>query len=215
MQENFELEAETRTDLGKGASRRLRRTNKVPGVIYGGGKDAVSLTLTHNILQQHLENEAFYSHVLNVKVDGKAEKAILRDLQRHPSKPVILHIDFLRINENEKLSTNVPIHFLNEDICVGVKTGGGNITHLVVQLEVSCLPKDIPEFITVDMENVDLGASVHMSEITLPEGITLVELEHGHDLAIANVVKPRGEAVEEETEGGTEAEGTPAETPEE
>ncbi len=198
MQENFELEAETRTDLGKGASRRLRRTNKVPGVIYGGGQDTQSITLTHNTLQLHLEHEAFYSHILSVTVDGKPQKAILRDLQRHPSKPVILHVDFLRVSDTEKLRISVPVHFINEENCVGVKTGGGAITHHLVQLDISCLPKDIPEFITVDMADIELGGSVHLSEVTLPEGISLVELDHGHDLAIANVIKPRGEVIEED-----------------
>jgi len=160
-------------------------------------------------MQLHLEHEAFYSHILSVKVDGKAEMAILRDVQRHPSKPTIMHMDFLRVNETETLRMSVPLHFENEDTCVGVKTGGGQINHIVSQVEVSCLAKDLPEFITVDVGNVELGASLHMSEITLPEGVTLVELEHDHDLAVVNVVKPRGIAEEDETpaaeEGGEEA----------
>ncbi|VAW82051.1 LSU ribosomal protein L25p [hydrothermal vent metagenome] len=212
MKENFELDAEIRTDLGKGASRRLRRMNKVPGVIYGAGQDTQSITLTHNVLQQHLEHESFYSHILSVNVDGKPHKAILRDLQRHPSKQVILHIDFLRISDTEKLRISVPVHFINEDDCVGVKAGGGSITHHLVQLDVSCLPKDIPEFITVDMADIELGSSVHLSEVTLPENVSLVELDHGHDLAIVNVIKPRGEVIEEETDGD---EAAASDTPEE
>ncbi len=202
MQESFELIAEVRTDKGKGASRRLRRMNKVPAVLYGGKQPPVSLTLQHNELLQHLENEAFYSHILNVKVDGKSEKAVLRDVQRHPSNPVIMHIDLLRVDEKARIHMSVPLHFTNEEKCVGVKTGGGSITHLMTQVEVSCLAGDLPEYIEVDLEKVEAGASVHLSEITLPKGIELVELAHGHDLAVVSVLKPRGGAGEDEAGAG-------------
>ncbi len=205
MQESFELVAEVRTDKGKGASRRLRRMNKVPAVLYGGRKDPVALTLPHNELVQHLENEAFYSHILNVKVDGKSEKAVLRDVQRHPSDPIIMHIDLLRVDENASITMSVPLHFTNEEKCVGVKTGGGSITHLMTQVEVSCLARDLPEYIEVDLSTVEAGASVHLSEITLPKGVELVELAHGHDLAVVSVLKPRGATADEEAAPSGEA----------
>ena len=136
MSVDFNITAETRTDVGKGASRRLRHASKVPGVVYGGGKDAVSLTIEHDHIMHHLAHEAFYSHILSVSVDGKAEKAVLKDVQRHPSKPRILHVDFLRVSETEKISMHVPLHFINEEIAVGVKTGGGVISHLMSGVDI-------------------------------------------------------------------------------
>jgi large subunit ribosomal protein L25 len=200
MQETFEIEAEVRTDLGKGASRRLRHANKVPAIIYGGGKDPQSLTLNHNELILHLEHEAFYSHILSVKVNGKPQKAVLRDVQRHPAKALILHIDFLRVSEKESLKMSIPLHFTNEEKCEGVKMGGGQISHLVTQVEVQCLAKDLPEYIEVDMTPLDLGESYHLSDLKLPEGVELTELAHGHDLAVVSVLKPKGGAAEEEEE---------------
>lgn len=198
MQENFELNAELRTDLGKGASRRLRQSNRVPAIIYGGGKQPENLTIAHNELIQHLEHEAFYSHILKVKVDGKTQKAVLRDVQRHPSKALILHIDLLRVSEKESIRMNVPLHFKNEESCEGVKSGGGIITHLVTQVEVQCLAKDLPEYIEVDLLNVNVGESVHLSDIKLPEGVELIESANAHDLAVVNVLKPRGGADDDE-----------------
>ncbi|HED40669.1 MAG TPA: 50S ribosomal protein L25/general stress protein Ctc [Chromatiales bacterium] len=192
MASSFELNAETRQDKGKGASRRLRRDNKVPAVLYGAGKDAVSLTLQHNKLLQSLENEAFYSHILTVNVDGKAEKAVLKDLQRHPYKPSIIHVDLLRINENEKLRMNVPIHFIGEDVSVGVKAGGV-ISHLANDVEILCLPKDLPEFIEADLSGVNLDETLHLSDLKLPAGVELVALTHGsdHDLSVAAIHMPK------------------------
>lgn len=199
MQKSFEINAELRTDKGKGASRRLRRTDKVPAIIYGGKQDAQSITVDHTELMLHLEHEAFYSHILSVKVDGKAEKAILRDLQRHPSKPRVLHADFLRVSETEKLRMNVPLHFMNADISVGVKDEGGVVSHLSTEVEVSCLAKDLPEYIEVDLANLELGQAIHLSELKLPSGVELVELSHGeaHDQAIVNIHKAK-KVVEEE-----------------
>ena len=199
MQDSFEINAELRTDKGKGASRRLRRTDKVPAIIYGAKQDAQSITVGHNELMLHLEQEAFYSHILSVKVGGKAEKAVLRDVQRHPSKPRILHVDFLRVSETEKLRMNVPLHFMNADIAIGVKQDGGVVSHLSSDVEVSCLAKDLPEYIEVDLANLELGQSVHLSELKLPSGVELVELSHGeaHDQAIVNIHKAK-KIVEEE-----------------
>jgi len=202
MQESFELKAKVRTDMGKGASRRLRRQNRVPAVIYGAGKDPVSLTLTHNELVLHLEHEAFYSHILTIDVDGAREKAVLKDVQRHPSAPVIMHIDLLRVDDKHKIQMSVPLHFLNEEVCVGVKTGGGNISHLMSQVDVTCMAKDLPEFIEVDMANINVGESLHMSDMKLPQGIELVELQHGHDLAVVSVMKPKGGGTGDEADSG-------------
>jgi large subunit ribosomal protein L25 len=204
MQETFELVAEVRADAGKGASRRLRRENKVPAILYGGSNDPVPLTFIHNELLLHLEQEAFYSHVLTVKYDGKAEKAVLRDVQRHPAKPVVLHIDLQRVSEREAIRMNVPLHFINEEVAHGVKQQGGVISHLMTEVEVSCLPKDLPEFIDVDVAELKAGESIHMSELKLPSGVELVELSYGpeHDQPVVNIHMPRGAA--EEAEGAEE-----------
>ncbi len=212
MQENFELICEVRTAEGKGASRRLRREGKVPAILYGGSEAPVPLTLSHNELMKHLEHEAFYSHILTVKHDGKSEKAVLRDVQRHPAKPVVLHIDLLRVSESETLRMNVPLHFLNEETCVGVKQGGGIVSHLMTEVEVSCMPKDLPEYIEVDLADLNVGDSIHLSGLKLPAGVELVELMHGpeHDQAVVNIHLPRGAieaAAEEEAEGGEGEEG--------
>jgi large subunit ribosomal protein L25 len=194
MSDLFELNAEVRTDLGKGASRRLRRFDgRVPAIIYGGDKAAQPVTMIRKDLEKALENEAYYSHVLTILVGKEREKTILKDLQRHPAKNHVTHVDFMRINDNVALKVHVPIHFLNEDTCHGVKTEGGIIQHQETDIEVQCLPADIPAFIEVDMKNVELGQIVHLSEVTLPAGVISVALSLGedHDLAIASVNAPR------------------------
>ncbi len=208
MSVSFELQAEPRADQGKGASRRLRRAGKVPAILYGEGKDPQPITLDHNAVMLNLEHEAFYSHILSVKLGGKAEKAILRDVQRHPCKPIILHLDLLRVSEDHAIRVHVPLHFTNEESCVGVKTGGGMVSHQMVEVEVECLPKHLPEFIEVDVASLNVGESLHLSQISLPEGVSIVALSHGpdHDLPVVSILKPRGAAVEEE-EGGEAAEG--------
>ena len=197
MSVTFELDAEVRTDAGKGASRRLRHTGKIPAIIYGGSKDPVSLTMDHGKLYHALENEAFYSHILTINVDGKGEQVILRDLQRHPSKPTVMHADFQRISATEKMHMTVPLHFENEDIAVGVKDEGGLISHNATDVEVLCLASNLPEYLTVDVAALELGQSLHLSDITLPEGVELVQLNHDHDLAVVTIHKPRA-VVEEE-----------------
>ena len=201
MSDQFEVRAELREDMGKGASRRLRRhADKVPAIIYGGGKDPQALTLIRKDLEKSLENEAFYSHILEVNVAGDVQKAILKDLQRHPAKDVVMHADFLRVSDKVAIKVNVPIHFLNEASCHGVKMEGGIIQHQATDIEVSCLPADIPEYIEVDMADVHTGQIVHLSDVTLPEGVTSVALALGedHDLAIASVIAPKGGSVDEE-----------------
>ncbi len=212
--EDFNLTAEVRSDLGKGASRRLRREGKVPAVLYGAGKDAVSLTMDHDNLFHHLEHEAFYSHILSINVDGKEEKAVLKDLQRHPAKPFIMHADFLRVSDKEKIRMQVPLHFINEDSAPGVKIGGGMVSHNLTEVEISCLPKDLPEFIEVDLGNLEIEAAIHLSDLVLPEGVELVELSHGegHDHAVAAIHKTRASL---ETEEAGEAEAAEGETSEE
>lgn len=216
MSVTFEINAEVRTDEGKGASRRLRHTGKIPAIIYGGNADPVSLSLDHNKMVHALENEAFYSHILTINVDGKPEQAILRDLQRHPSRPVLLHADFQRVNATEKLHMNVPLHFIGEETAVGVKDQGGVLSHSVTEVEVSCLAKDLPEYIEVDVSALELGHALHLSDLTLPAGVELVQLAHGseHDLAIVNIHKSRGATADtdEDAEGdATEAGDEPTE----
>lgn len=193
MSKSFEVNAEIREDLGKGASRRLRRLeDKIPGIVYGSGKKPQSLSLIHKDITKHLEDEAFYSHILTLKVGSKKEQVILKDLQRHPFKPKITHMDFMRVSATEKFHTSVPLHFINEEICPGVKEGGV-VNHSFTTVEVSCLPKNLPEFIEVDMADAEMDHIVHLSDIKLPKGVELVELSHGaeHDQAIATIHKAR------------------------
>jgi len=207
MSISFELEASVRQDLGKGASRRLRRDNKVPAVIYGGGGEPVSLVMAHNKVMHSLENEAFYSHILTVTIDGKAEKAVLKDLQRHPYKPAILHLDLLRVNESEKLRMHVPLHFTGEDVAPGVKSGGGSVSHLINDVEIDCLPKDLPEFIEADVSTLGVNETLHLSNLKLPKGVELVQLQHGpeHDLPVVSIHLPRGSHEEDVVEEAGEA----------
>jgi len=208
MQETFELEAELRTDAGKGASRRLRHSGRVPAILYGGAKDPVPLSLAHSELIKHLDHEAFYSHILTVKYDGRDEKAVLRDVQRHPAKPFITHIDLQRVSATETIRMQVPLHFLNEESSVGVKQQGGIVSHIMTEVEVSCLARDLPEFIDVDILDLKVGESIHLSELKLPEGVEVVELMHGteHDQPVVSIHVPRraAETEEAEAEGGAE-----------
>ena len=185
---DFTLNAEVRSDLGKGASRRLRRlASQVPAVIYGGDKTPVSISLLAKEVAKLLENEAAYSHVIALTVAGAVETVVIKALQRHPAKGHVLHADFVRVVAGQKLTAHVPLHFLNQETSVGVKQQGGEVSHSAVEVEVSCLPKDLPEFINVDMAKVEVGQIVHMSDLTLPAGVELVALAHGKDLPIANI----------------------------
>jgi large subunit ribosomal protein L25 len=201
MSESFTVVAEARADAGKGASRRLRRLGgKIPAVIYGAEKPAQSLTLIRKDFEHMLENEACFSSILEVQVGGESQNAIIKDIQRHPAKGFPMHADFLRVRMDQAIKVNVPLHFLNEEQCAGVKLEGGMIQKQATDIEIQCLPKDLPEFIEVDMLEVELGQIVHLTDITLPEGVTSTALEVGedHDLAIASVVAPRGSKEEEE-----------------
>ena len=210
---SFELNAEPRTDTGKGASRRLRHAGKIPAIMYGGNKDPEALTLNHNEVIRNLEHEAFYSHILTIKVGGSETRAVLRDLQRHPSKPFVQHMDLQRVSETEKIRMHVPLHFLGEEVAPGVKAGG-MVSHEIIEVEVECLPKDLPEYIEVDISGMDVGDSLHLSDLAIPGGVDLLELARGegHDLGVVSIQAKRGtEEVEEEAapeaaaEGGEEA----------
>lgn len=198
---DYKLTAEKRDAMGKGASRRLRRTNKVPGIIYGAGKDAMPLMFDHNELIRNLAHESFYSHILTIKIGAEEERAVLKDLQRHPARPTIQHLDLQRVSETEKLRMHIPLHFKGEDIAPGVKTDGGVVSHQMVEVEVSCLPKHLPEFIEVDVSALEIGDSLHLSQLVLPEGVELVDLSHGdeheHDLPVVSIHKARVAEVEE------------------
>ena len=203
----FELEATTRTTHGKAETRRLRRLeNRVPAIIYGAGKDSESVSLDHNAVQTALKNEAFYSHILTVKVDGKPQKTVLKDLQRHPFKSKIMHMDFLRISATEKLTMQVPLHFKGEDVAPGVKQESGEISHIMNEVEIKCLPSDLPEFIEADLSQLKLNESLTLSQLSLPKGVELVALEHGNDSPVASIHKPTVQMTEEpkaeEAEGG-------------
>ncbi len=207
MSNDFTLSAEVRSDYGKGASRRLRKTNKFPGIIYGGGGNPTPLTLDHNEIINNLQTEAFFSQILTVNVDGTSEKAIIKDIQRHPFKQRILHMDFLRVRMDEAISVRVPIHYLNEEACVGVKTEGGALNKIENDVGISCLPGALPEYIEVDVIDLKLGESLHLSDITLPEGVTSTDYAEGdedHDRAIITVFQPRAAVEEDEDTEGEE-----------
>ncbi len=220
MSEDFDLIAENREDMGKGASRRLRRQGLVPAIIYGAGRPPRTLAFDHNKVIRQLENESFYSSVLNIKVGDKSQAAILKDLQRHPSKRQILHMDFQRIVEDEEIRMNIPLHFIGEDVAPGVKLGGGKVSHLITDVEITCLPKHLPEFIEVDVSNLELDAMLYLSDIKLPEGVTIPELAQGpeHDHAIVSIHVIKAAPVEEEAapeEAAEVGEEAPAEDGEE
>lgn len=196
MATKFEIKAEPRSVQGKGASRRLRRTGKVPAILYGAGKEPQMVSLDHNLMLRNLENEKFHTSILSVAVGDAVDQAILRDWQMHPVKPEVLHVDLQRISATEKIHMKVPVHFLGQDVCLGVKQDGGIVSHFMTEIDITCLPKDLPEYLEVDLSNVRLNQSVHLSDIKLPDGVTITSLAHGGtDLAIAGVMAVR---VEEE-----------------
>lgn len=206
---DFVIEAFPREDQGKGASRRLRREErKIPAIIYGGNKEATPISIWHNELKKDLENEAFFSHILTIDVQGKKESVILKDLQRHPYKPILTHADFQRVDKDHEIHVNVPLHFLNEDKAPVVKLQGGIISHQLNEVEVICLPQDLPEFIEIDVMDMELDQTIHLSDLKMPKGVRSAALQHGedYDQAVASVHLPRGAKVDEEDEeGGEEA----------
>ena len=197
--ELYTLEAEVREVLGTGASRRLRHANKVPAILYGAGKDAVALTLDHNKVIKAQEDEGFYTHILTLNIGGESVEAILKDIQRHPFKPKVTHLDFQRVDAAHKIHTKVPVHFINEEAAT---KGGNTIAHHVTEIEITCLPAQLPEFVEVDVAALEVGATVHLSDVALPAGVVSVELAkgEGHDQAVVTLNAPKGAASEEAEE---------------
>jgi len=195
MKTSFELVAEFRETQGKGASRRLRHDGKVPAILYGGHSEARALTLSHQKLLIMLENERFYSTILNLKVGDQSQAAILKDVQRHPYKNAIVHIDFQRVEDNQKIRISIPLHFVGAAVSPGVKSQGGLVSHMRNEVEVSCLPKDLPEFIEVDLSGLSLNESIHLSQLKIPDGVELLALAK-EDAAVVAIHSPRAEEPE-------------------
>jgi len=195
MKTSFELVAEFRETQGKGASRRLRHAGKVPAILYGGHAAARTLTLSHQKLLIMLDNERFYSTILNLRVGDESQAAILKDVQRHPFKNAIVHVDFQRVDENEKIRISIPLHFTGAAVAPGVKSQGGLVSHMRTEAEISCLPKDLPEFIEVDISGLSLNESIHLSQLKVPQGVVLVELAK-EDAAVVAIHSPRAEEPE-------------------
>lgn len=192
---DYSLQLQQREDVGKGASRRLRHANLVPGIVYGGNQAPQQVTVPHNILAKQLEDEGFYANIVTLDIDGKKETALLKALQRHPYKPLVMHFDFQRVTGAEILNRNVPLHFINEDKAVGVKQGGGTIFHQMKDVEVTCKASDLPEFIAVDVEKLNVGQILHLSDLVLPQGVKLTALALGddHDLPVVSIQTTRAQ----------------------
>jgi large subunit ribosomal protein L25 len=210
MSAKFELTAHARTVKGKGASRRLRHQEQVPAILYGSGKPAQSILLSHFEVLKALKNEAFYSHILTLHVEGHAQQVVLKDVQRHPYKPRVMHMDFLRIDAAHKIIMHVPLHFTGEDIAPGVKVDKGLVNKLIQDIEIRCLPADLPEFIMVDISNLTLNGALQLTEIVLPKGVELAHKieDPEHDVVVVNIQLPR--AAEEEKPAAAVEEAAPA-----
>lgn len=209
MSDQFELIARKRARSGTNLVRRLRREGDVPAVIYGGEKENLSIAINHDVLFHSLEKEEFHSAIIVINTDGEQEQAILRDVQRHPHKINILHADFQRVEQNKELTMSLPIHFIGEEDCIGVKNDGGVLSHLMNDVEIICLPKDLPEHIELDVSQLELNDSLHLSDIKLPEGVNITTLlydeENEHDYAVVSVLAPRIEVEPEDLEDAEEA----------
>jgi large subunit ribosomal protein L25 len=204
----IEINAVKRDAKGTGASRRLRHAGSVPGVVYGAGKEAVTIEVNAKELFLEFRHEAFHASVLNLNLDGKKESVLLRDFQMHPVRNTIQHVDFQRVSATEKIHVKVPFHFINADVAPGVKLSGGIVAHIFTEADVSCLAKDLPEFIEVDVATLEMGHSIHLSQINLPKGVTFVQLAHGDDAAVVSIAKTRGgvsDAATDATEAAPEA----------
>jgi len=211
MSTNFELQAEPREVHGTRASRKNRRAGKVPAVLYGAGKAPAHLMLDHNQIMHSLENEAFHAAILTVKTGKDSDQAILRDVQMHPHKPLVMHVDLQRVSATEKLHIKVPVHFVGEEVAPGVKLQSGIVSHQMTEVDISCLPSQLPEYLEADVSNLKMHESVHLSDLKLPEGVEITALSHGgDDQAVATIVAVRGATEEEET-GAAEGEGAAAE----
>jgi large subunit ribosomal protein L25 len=208
----IEVTAFPRTQQGTGASRRLRGSGRVPGVVYGANQPATPVELDQNALLRHLKMEAFHASILDITVDGNRERVLLRDYQMHPWKQQVLHVDFQRIDPNKKIHMHVPLHFLNQEICAGVKLGGGVITHAMNDIEIQCLPDDLPEYVEVDLKDAQLNDTIHVNDLKLPQGVEPVVKLKTDNPPVASVHLPKVAAAEEEATPVTEITGqTPAE----
>ena len=206
----IEVSAESRTLQGKGASRRLRGSGKVPGIIYGGDSEPQSVEMDHNDMFHKLKMEAFHASILTLNVGGNKEQVLLRDVQMHPYKPLVLHVDFQRVDPKKKIHMKVPLHFVNAEVAPGVKTSGGIVSHVLTEVDISCLPKDLPEFITIDLIDLVAGHTLHLSDITVPENVEITALVKGDDQAVATIVIPRSVLSAEEAAAEEEAGEEPA-----
>jgi large subunit ribosomal protein L25 len=211
----IEISAMSRALQGTGASRRLRITGKVPGIIYGGDQPAKNVEFDHNGLFHQLKQESFHASILSMNVDGQRERVLLRDVQMHPWKQLVLHVDFQRVSANKQIHMKVPLHFINADIAPGVKTGGGIVSHVMNEIDITCLPDNLPEFIEVDLQNLEIGAAVHLSDIKIPQGVESVQLSRGDNAVVATVQIPRAmveaePTVEAAVEGAAVEGATPA-----
>ncbi len=209
MSDNITLNAEPRALSGTSASRRLRRQGAhLPAILYGGESDPQPITLRVNEVARAMQEEAFFAQVVDIVIDGEAQKAVVRDVQLHPVNERVQHMDLLRVRTDQPVTTHVPLHYLNEDKCVGARTGGGSIAHNLVDVEVSALPADLPAYLEVDLADLDVGESVHLTDLDLPQGVSLVALTQGadHDILVAAVHPPRGGAKADEDEEAEESE---------
>lgn len=191
---SYEFSASLRTDAGKGASRRLRREGKVPAVVYGADQDPVSIAFDHDPILHAQDNEGFYSHILTLDIDGSKVEVIVKDIQRHPFKPKLIHMDFQRVDATHKVHTSIPLHFVNEDAAAK----SGVVVHNANEIEITCLPKDLPEFIEVDIANLEAGSSLHLSDLALPAGVVAVQLQKDHDNTVVSVEKAKAAPADEE-----------------
>lgn len=198
MAQSFVVNAEPRVEQGTGASRRLRKTGRLPAIVYGGNKPPQSLSVDHNELWKNLKHESFYSKILTLKIGAESEQVVLKDLHRHPVREEVMHMDLQRVLADVAIRMRIPLHFLGEAVAPGVKTGGGIFEHLANEVEIECLPKDLPEFIEVDVSAMNVNDSIHLSQLVIPAGVTLVELKHDNDVAVVAVHLPRAAKAEDE-----------------
>jgi large subunit ribosomal protein L25 len=206
----IEVNATARGVDGRGASRRLRHAGRVPAVLYGGGKDAENIELDHKEISQHLKHEAFHASILTLAMNGQKQQVLLRDVQMHPWRAQVLHVDFQRVARDRKIHMKVPLHFMNQEIAPGVKTGGGAVNHVLTEIDVSCLPDDLPEYIEVDLAEMQVGHSIHLSQLKMPKGVESTQLRGGDDAVVVTIAVPRGEV---EAEAAAPAEGAVAAAP--
>lgn len=204
------INAAVRNVQGTGASRRLRHADKVPGIVYGAGKEATAIELDHNDIFYKLKQEAFHASILDMNIGGKSEQVLLRDVQMHAWKQQVLHVDFQRVAADKKIHMKVPLHFINAEVAPGVKLSGGIVSHIINELDISCLPKDLPEFIEVDLKDLAAGHSIHISNLKLPAGVETVALQRGEDQSVATIIIPRAVAAEEDAKPAVSAADVPA-----